>query len=83
MDNANFRRERIKRLLAELQYEITRGLMQREIEPRMGWSTVMPGGPTGSVIAEFRVRPRNEGEMFFDDRQPPRLRSVSGNDDPT
>ena len=83
MDDANIRRERIERLLAELQYEITRGVMQREIEPEMGWSKIMPGGPTGTVIAEFRVRPCNKVEWSFDDRQPPRLRSVSGDDDPT
>lgn len=61
-DGANIRRERIERLLRELEYEVTRGIMEREIEPQMGWSTIMPGGPTGEVIAEFRVRPLAKGQ---------------------
>lgn len=76
MDDANIRRERIERLLRELEYEITRGVMEREIEPRMGWSKIMPGGPTGTVMAEFRVRPLSENEWHMDDRQPPRLRVI-------
>lgn len=76
-EKENIRRERIERLLRELEYEITRGMMEREIEPEMGWSKIMPGGPTGTVIAEFRVRPRRDGEMFFDDWQAPRLRVVA------
>ena len=78
---SNIRRERIERLLRELEYEITRGVMEREIEPEMGWSKIMPGGPTGTVIAEFRVRPRRDGEYFFDDRREPRLRVVSDTDE--
>ncbi|MFV1530634.1 hypothetical protein [Phaeobacter sp. JH209A] len=76
-DGANIRRERIERLLRELEYEVTRGIMEREIEPEMGWSKILPGGPTGTVIAEFRVRPRRSNEFSFDDRQEPRLRVVS------
>lgn len=76
-EDANIRRERIERLLRELEYEITRGIIEREIEPEMGWSRIMPGGPTGTVIAEFRVRPRCDGEFYFDDRREPRLRVVS------
>lgn len=75
-ESANIRRERIERLLRELEYEVTRGVMEREIEPEMGWSKILPGGPTGSVIAEFRVRPRREGEFSFDRREEPRLRVV-------
>ncbi len=76
MDSANIRRERIERLLHELEYEITRGVMEREIEPEMGWSKILPGGPTGTIIAEFRVRPRGKDEWFYDDRRPPQLRVV-------
>ncbi len=76
MDSANIRRERIERLLDELEYEITRGVMEREIEPKMGWSKILPGGPTGTVIAEFRVRPCGKNEWFYDDRRPPQLRVV-------
>jgi len=72
-DGANIRRERIERLLRELEYEVTRGVMDREIEPQMGWSKIMPGGPTGEVVAEFRVRPLARGQWHMDDRSPPRL----------
>lgn len=76
-DEANIRRERIERLLRELEYEVTRGVMEREIDPEMGWSRIMPGGPTGQVVAEFRVRPLAKGQWEFEDRRPPRLRVVS------
>lgn len=36
------RKERIERLLNELSYEITRGVMQREIEPDLRYSQLMP-----------------------------------------
>ena len=75
-EDANIRRERIERLLRDLEYEITRGVMEREIEPEMGWSKILPGGPTDTVIAEFRVRPRREGEYFYDQQEAPRLRVV-------
>lgn len=45
-------------------------------EPQMGWSKIMPGGPTGEVVAEFRVRPLAKGQWHMDDRSPPRLRVV-------
>lgn len=74
--DADMRRERIERLLRELEYEITRGVMEREIEPEMGWSKIMPGGPTGEVVAEFRVRPLAPGQWHMNDHRPPRLRVV-------
>lgn len=73
---ADMRRERIERLLRELEYEITRGIMEREIEPEMGWRKIIPGGPTGTVFAEFTVRPRTEGQWGVDDHRPPRLHVV-------
>ncbi len=76
MTDADMRRERIERLLKELEYEITRGVMGREIEPEMGWSQIMPGGPTGNVVAEFRVRPLAPGQLHMGDLRPPRLRVV-------
>ena len=82
MIDANIRRERIERLLSELEYEITRGVMEREIEPQMGWSKIMPGGPTGEVVAEFRVRPLAKGEYHFDDRRWPTLKVVGNTEEP-
>lgn len=72
---ADIRRERIERLLRELEYEITRGVMEREIEPRMGWSKILTGGPTGHVLARFEVRP-SDGSDFLGGNQMPRLRVV-------
>jgi hypothetical protein len=38
----NLRKERIERLLAELEYEITRGVLENEIEPDLHWMKLMP-----------------------------------------
>lgn len=74
-DDASFRRDRIERLLRELEYEITRGVMGREIEPRMGMEKIIPGGPTGYVTMRFDVRP-SDGRSFMSGDQMPRLRVV-------
>lgn len=79
-DDANIRRERIERLLRELEYEVTRGVMEREIEPRMGFSKILPGGPTGYVSMFFEVRPSDGSPMLGLD-QMPRLRVVGNSDD--
>lgn len=46
---ANVRLERIERLLSELEYEMARGIMQREIGPEMVFRRLLAGGPTGAV----------------------------------
>lgn len=74
-ESANIRRERIERLLRELKYEITRGVMEREIEPRMGMEKIIPGGPTGYVTFRLDVRP-SDGRSFAMQDQMPRLRVV-------
>lgn len=80
MTDASFRHERIERLLRELEYEVTRGVMEREIEPQMGMNKILPGGPTGQVVMRFEVRP-STGREFFGEDQMPRLRVVSDNSD--
>lgn len=79
-DDANIRRERIERLLRELEYEVTRGVMEREIDPRMGFERVIPGGPTGYVTMQFHVQPSDGRPSFSQDRMP-RLRVVKSEDD--
>ena len=64
------RRERIERLLRELENEVTRGVVEREIEPRMGMNKLLPGGPTGTVLLSFEVRPTDGREYFGEDRMP-------------
>ena len=76
--DADMRRERIESLLRELEYEVTRGVMERQIEPSMGLSKILPGGPTGHVVMRFEVRP-SDGCEFFGEPQMPRLRVVSDN----
>lgn len=79
MSEANIRRERIERLLRELEYEVTRGVMEREIEPQMGMEKILPGGPTGYVSFFFRVGP-SDGRGSTVLSQMPRLR-VIGSDE--
>lgn len=73
--DGDMRRERIDRLLRELEYEITRGVMQQEIEPSFGFVRIMPGGPTGEVTMRLEVRP-SHGDPFFREDSRPRLRVV-------
>jgi hypothetical protein len=51
--SANIRLERIEKLLYELKYEITRGMMDREIEEEMGFEFLIPVSkhfPRGVVV---------------------------------
>lgn len=59
--NDNIRLERIHRLVRELQYEVTRGVMEREIEPDMNFRISIPGGPTGSVGFWLTISPEERG----------------------
>jgi hypothetical protein len=56
----NYREERIERLLKELKYEVTRGIMDGEIDESLGFRFIVPGSkqiPNGVVQCEFRMRP--------------------------
>ena len=66
--DSNMRKERIERLLKELEYEFTRGVMEREIDERMGFCFVVPIShiiPDGTVFCEFRTRPSPRGASGF------------------
>lgn len=57
---AAMRKERIERLLSELQYELVRGLTEGEIEEEMHWRYVLPMSkaiPGGVVTMAFVMRP--------------------------
>ena len=59
-DPTNFRRERIEKLLAELRYEIERGMINKDIGEEMGYRFYVPISskiPDGVVFCEFRTRP--------------------------
>ena len=77
-DKTNFRKERIEKLLHELEYEVIRGMMEGDIDEHLGFRFVVPISKTlaeGVVQCEFRTRPVHRSAMHIDDRQP-RLRVV-------
>lgn len=74
----NYRKERIERLLKELEYEVIRGIMDGEIEEEMGFRFFVPISrkiPDGVVACEFRTRPAPRQIAVFDG-EPPRLKVV-------
>jgi len=76
--DSNIRKERIERLLQELKYEITRGMMEREVDEHLGFKFIVPRSnkiPDGVVVCEFRTRPMPRHAMLcmpqtLDDLQP-------------
>ena len=79
---AQMRLERIERLLKELSYEITRGVMEREIEPHLQYTQLMPlVGYTGGFDAALLtviLRPENSSPAWSLPPSRPRLRVVDG-----
>jgi len=60
MQEAEYRKERIDRLLHELKYEITRGMMEQEIDEFIGFQFIVPVSQSikdGVVICKFETRP--------------------------
>lgn len=60
MADQNYRRERIERLLEELRYEITRGMMEGEVDETLSLLFVVPASksiPNGVVFCRFETRP--------------------------
>jgi hypothetical protein len=56
----NFRMERINKLLVELQYEVQRGFMEKEINERLGYTFIVPVSreiTNGVVHCRFETRP--------------------------
>lgn len=77
-DPVNVRQERIERLLKELEYEVTRGILEKDIPEEMGFRFcvgISKKIPDGVVACEFRTRPVPRYAMDIDDLQP-RLRLV-------
>jgi hypothetical protein len=76
--SANYRQERIERLLNELRYEIERGMMEGEIEEEIGFRFFVPTSkkiPGGCVRCEFRTKPSIDRYLHGDEYEP-RLRVV-------
>lgn len=80
MDNSQYRKERIERLLTELKYEVTRGMMANEIEEEMGFRFIVPISRTypkrGVVLCEFRTGPLEHFGLAGPDDIAPRLKLV-------
>lgn len=60
MASVNFRLERIHKLLHELEYEVKRGIMEREIDETIHYRFIVPISqsiPDGVVACEFYTRP--------------------------
>ena len=77
-DTTNFRMERIEKLLHELKYEVTRGMMEGDIAETIGFNFYVPISkaiPDGVVDCRFYTRPI---QRYYMDRLSvePRLRIV-------
>ncbi len=72
-----YRWERIERLLHELKYEITRGMMEGEIDETLSYSFCVPTSKVtrdGVVICKFETRPTLS--VFISPDFAPRLKLV-------
>lgn len=80
-DTTNYRQERVERLLQELRHEVTRGMMDGEINETLEFAFIIPVSkaiPNGIVQCEFKTRPMPEyyGFSTSPDLMQPRLRVV-------
>ena len=60
MTDGEWRMERIEKLLRELRYEVTRGMMEGEISEEITYGFIVPVShaiPNGVVRCEFRTHP--------------------------
>lgn len=74
----NYRMERIERLLRELEYEVTRGMMEGEIDESIGFEFFVPISkrvPNGVVGCRFQTRPMHSYAMPLGHAEP-RLKIV-------
>ena len=78
IDTKQHRINRIDTLLYELKYEVTRGIMEGDVEETMGYEFAVPVShclPGGVVLCEFRTRPVQHYILTPDTHQP-KLRIV-------
>lgn len=77
-ETTNVRQERIEKLLRDLEYEVTRGMLEKDIPEEMGFRFyvgISSKIPDGVVACEFRTRPVPRYHMHPDDLRP-RLKLV-------
>ncbi|MCP5018417.1 MAG: hypothetical protein GY938_24535 [Ketobacter sp.] len=68
----NYRSERITRLITELKYEITRGMMEGDIEEEIGFQFVVPVSKNlrgGVVECRFMTYPVSYSSVDLDARK--------------
>ena len=80
-EKQNYRMERIERLLKELEHEITRGMMEGEVDETLAFDFYIPVAksiPDGVVRCQFRTRPvpREDWLALSGGMARPRLRVV-------
>lgn len=83
-DETNFRFERISKLFKELEYEITRGMMEGEIDETLGFDFYVPVSknlPEGVVSCHFRSRPILRYAMPLEASLGGRLKVIKGGRD--
>lgn len=75
-----YRMERIERLLNELKYEVTRGMIEGELpDETLGFRFYVPISkalPDGIVMCEFRTRPVPRWNIMGAEDMQPKLRVV-------
>jgi hypothetical protein len=66
----NYRKERVERLLNELKYEVTRGIMEGELEEYLTFNFLIPRSklPTEMVRCEFRTAPITRDMLYLAER---------------
>jgi hypothetical protein len=78
-ETTNIRMQRIEKLLYELKYEITRGMIEKEIDETLGFRFVVPISSQikdGVVFCKFETRPTSRIEMIGSDLYEPKLKIV-------
>lgn len=72
----SYRLERIERLMYELEYEVTRGILEREVDETITFEFYIPFSqciPNGLVKCTFQTRPVTVYSMPVN---PPKLRLI-------
>ena len=66
----NYRQERVERLLNELKYEVTRGIMEGELDEYLTFTFLVPRPalPSEVVRCEFRTTPVTRDIQYLTER---------------
>ena len=76
----NLRQERIERMLTELRYEVSVGMMQGEIDEHLAFTFIVPQSkacPGGVVRCRFETIPMGRQNAMYHGIEEPKLRIVT------